>query len=196
MCMVVGQQFPRIELPAVLASGEIVNNFKWWEGAEGQYTILFFYPLDFTFVCPTEIVAFDKAVPSFQERNCRLVGASVDSVFSHHAWRRTPLAEGGIGEVSFPLISDLQNKLSGELGILNPGGVAFRAAYLVDGNGVVRHMVVNDLPLGRNVQEMLRMVDALRYHEEHGEVCPANWRQGEDAIAATRESVGSYLAKH
>lgn len=196
MSLMVGQEFPRIPVPAVLPSGEIVDEFKWWEGAESRYTVIFFYPLDFTFVCPTEIVAFDKAVPAFLEQECRLIGGSVDSVFSHHAWRSTPLAKGGIGEVGFPLISDLQRKLSDELGILNAGGVTYRAAYLLDSQGVIRHMVVNDLPLGRSVSEMLRMVDALRFHEENGEVCPANWHRGDEAIAATQDSVSNYLARH
>lgn len=191
----IGQKFPTTAVNAVMADGTINENFSAPEYGKGGYTVVFFYPLDFTFVCPTEIVAFHKAIKEFEARGCKVVGASVDSHFSHLAWRNTDLAKGGIGEVDFPLLSDLERKISNELGIVAEGGVTYRASYLLDSEGVVRHMVINDLPLGRSVQEMLRMVDALKFHEEHGEVCPANWKEGEEAISPTSESTGDYLAR-
>lgn len=191
----VGQKFPTVKTAAVMENGDINNDFSVTDYGKGGYTVVFFYPADFTFVCPTEIVAMSEAMGEFRARNTKVVGASVDNVFSHAAWRRTPLNEGGIGNISYPLLSDNERKLSNELGIMANGGVTYRASYLIDKDGVVRHMVVNDLPLGRSVQEMLRMVDALEFHEKHGEVCPANWKKGEEAISATRESTGAYLAK-
>jgi len=196
MTFMVGQKFPSVTTAAVMENGDINENFNVTEYGAGSYTVVFFYPLDFTFVCPTEIVAFNKAMSRFEALGCKVVAASVDSQFSHAAWRRTPLNEGGIEEVDFPMVADLKRELSTELGILAEGGVTFRASYLLDKEGTVRHMVINDLPLGRSVDEMLRMVDALDFHEKHGEVCPANWKQGEEAMSATRESTGSYLAKH
>jgi peroxiredoxin (alkyl hydroperoxide reductase subunit C) len=193
MSFMVGHKFPDVKLKAVMGNGEM-KDVSVVEHAKGKMAVVFFYPLDFTFVCPTEIVAFDKAYTEFKKRGVELFGASVDSQFAHHAWRETPLDKGGIGPVQFPLLADLERKLSTELGILT-GGVTFRASYLIDKTGTVRHMVVNDLPLGRSVEEMLRMVDALQFHEEHGEVCPANWRKGEDAIKPTAASTGAYLAK-
>ena len=195
MTFMIGHKFPEITTSCVMGDGSIRDDFTVSGFAKGSPAVVFFYPLDFTFVCPTEIVAFDKAAQEFEKRGVKLMGASVDSKFSHLAWRNTSLNKGGIGEISFPLISDLERKLSTELGILAPGGVTYRASYLIDKNGVVRHMVINDLPLGRSVEEMLRMVDALQFHEQHGEVCPANWRQGEEAIKPTSESTGDYLAK-
>lgn len=191
----IGQKFPTTTVNAVMANGSINEEFSVSNYADGKYSVVFFYPLDFTFVCPTEILAFNKAASEFEKRGCKLIGASVDSHFSHAAWRDTPLAKGGIGPVDFPLISDMERKLSSELGILADGGVTYRAAYLIDGKGVVRHMVINDLPLGRNVEEMLRMVDALEFFEKNGEVCPANWTQGEEGLQTTSESTGAYLAK-
>jgi peroxiredoxin 2/4 len=195
MTFMVGQKFPTVTTQAVMENGDINENFSVAEFGKDAYTVVFFYPLDFTFVCPTEIIAFHKAMDEFKARGCKVVAASVDSQFSHAAWRRTALNEGGIGEVDFPMLSDLERKLSNELGILAEGGVTYRASYLMDKTGTVRHMVINDLPLGRSVSEMLRMVDALQFHEEHGEVCPANWKKGEEAMEATRESTGAYLAK-
>ena len=195
MSFMVGQKFPEVTLSTVMENGTINDDFKLQDYAKGKYAVVFFYPLDFTFVCPTELVAFDKAMEEFKKRDCVVVGASVDSVFSHNAWRNTALKDGGIGAVSYPLVSDIERKLSDQLGIVATGGVTYRASYLIDKEGVVRHMVINDLPLGRNVGEMLRMVDALDFHEKNGEVCPANWSQGDEAISTTQESVGAYLDK-
>ena len=195
MSFMIGHKFPATTVTTVMADGSINDSFSVADHGKGCMTVVFFYPLDFTFVCPTEILAFDKAVKEFEKRGCKIVGASIDSHFSHIAWRNTELKKGGIGPVGFPLISDMERKLSSELGILAPGGVTYRASYLIDKDGVVRHMVINDLPLGRSVEEMLRMVDALAFHEENGEVCPANWHSGDEAIKPTSESTGAYLAK-
>lgn len=195
MTFMVGQKFPSVSTQVVMENGEINDNYNIVEAGAGKYTVVFFYPLDFTFVCPTELVAFNKAMDKFKAKNCNVVAASVDSVFSHAAWRRTPLNEGGIEEVNYPMVSDIERKLSSELGILAEGGVTYRASYLLDSEGTVRHMVINDLPLGRSVEEMIRMVDALDFHEKHGEVCPANWKEGEKAMNANRESTASYLAE-
>jgi len=191
--MMVGDFFPVTTAPAVLADGSIDKNYEFVN--KDGYTVVFFYPLDFTFVCPTELVAFDKAMPEFEARSCKVVGASIDSVHSHAAWRRTALKEGGIGEIGYPLLSDMTRDLSDPLGILNEDGVTYRASYLLDKEGKIRHMVINDLPLGRNVAEMLRMVDALAFYEQHGDVCPANWQKGDEGMKASREETGLYLAK-
>lgn len=153
----------------------------------GKYVILFFYPLDFTFVCPTEIIAFSDRVADFEKLGVQLLGASVDSHFSHLAWRNTPRAEGGIGNVTYPLVADLNKSVSESYGVLLPGGVALRGLFLIDKEGVVRHQVVNDLPLGRSVDEALRMVEALQYFEKNGEVCPANWKEGSRTIKPSPE---------
>lgn len=162
----------------------------------GRCVVLFFYPLDFTFVCPSEIIAFDKKLAAFKERNCEVIAVSVDSHFSHWAWKNTPREKGGIGNVQFPVVADLTKKIAQDYGVLLPSGVALRGLFLIDKNGVVRHAVINDLPLGRNVDEAIRMVDALQHYEKHGEVCPANWRKGEEAMKPSTEGVAKYLAKH
>ena len=161
---------------------------------KGKYVVLFFYPLDFTFVCPTELHAFQAKHEEFKKRNVELLACSVDSHFSHHAWLNTPKFKGGIEGVEYGLISDLGGKIAESYDVLTDEGVAYRGLFLIDKDGIVRHQVVNDLPLGRNVDEALRVVDALQHHEEHGEVCPANWNKGDNAIETTHESVGAYLA--
>ena len=163
---------------------------------KGKYVVLFFYPLDFTFVCPSEILAFNKKVKEFKERNCELVGVSVDSKFTHLAWKNTAIENGGIGNIQYPLVQDLDKEIAKSYGILLNGTVALRGLFLIDPTGKVRHSVINDLPLGRNVDEALRMVDAVQFSDTHGEVCPANWKQGEEAMKPTAEGVASYLAKH
>ena len=162
----------------------------------GKHVILFFYPLDFTFVCPSEIIAFDKAVASFKKKNAEVIGVSVDSHFTHLAWKNTPPAEGGIGKVSYPLVADLNKSISRDYGILHDDSVALRGLFLIDKKGIIRHAVINDLSLGRSVDEALRMLDALQFTEKHGEVCPANWREGDEAMKPTAEGVAEYLAKH
>jgi alkyl hydroperoxide reductase subunit AhpC len=160
----------------------------------GKYVVLFFWPLDFTFVCPTEIVAFSEANAQFAERETQVLGASIDSQFTHLAWQRTPRAEGGLGKVEFPMIADTTHRISESYGVLHEGmGVAFRGLFLIDKQGVVRHMLINDLPLGRSVDEALRVVDALAHFEKHGEVCPANWKPGEKSMQADPEGSKSFF---
>lgn len=162
----------------------------------GKYVLLFFYPLDFTFVCPSEIIAFDKALPEFAKRNVEVLGVSVDSQYSHFAWRQMPRQEGGIGRIGFPLVADLDKNIARSYGVLFNESVALRGLFLIDRGGVVRHAVINDLPLGRNVDEALRMIDALQFFEQHGDVCPANWKQGEAGMKPTADGVAAYLSKN
>lgn len=161
----------------------------------GRYVVLFFYPLDFTFVCPSEIVAFDKALDRFREKNAEVIGVSVDSHFTHLAWKNTPLDHGGIGQIKYPLVADLDKNVSRAYGVLSGESVALRGLFLIDRDGVVRHELVNDLGLGRNVEEALRMLEALQFTEKHGEVCPANWKEGDEAMKPTADGVASYMGK-
>ena len=161
----------------------------------GKYVILFFYPLDFTFVCPSEIIAFDAALDKFQRKNAQVLGASVDSHFTHLAWKNTPRKEGGIGPIRYPLVSDLTKGIAKDFGVLLEGGVALRGLFLIDKEGKVRHALINDLPIGRSVDEALRTLDALQFHEQHGDVCPANWHEGEEAMKPTADGVAQYLAQ-
>jgi len=162
----------------------------------GKYVMLFFYPLDFTFVCPSEILAFNKRLAEFKERNCEVISVSVDSKFTHLAWKNTPVEDGGIGNVQFPMVEDLSKSITRSYGILLKDEVALRGLFLIDPKGVVRHTIINDLPLGRSVVEALRMLDALQFHETHGDVCPANWQEGEEAMKPSKEGVAAYLKKH
>jgi peroxiredoxin (alkyl hydroperoxide reductase subunit C) len=163
---------------------------------KGKYVVLFFYPLDFTFVCPTELIAFDRKLAEFKKRDTEVIAVSVDSAFSHLAWKNTPVNEGGIGNVQYPIVADLNKQITRDFGILFNDSIALRGLFLIDKTGVVRHAVINDLPLGRSIDEALRMVDALQFHEKYGEVCPANWKAGEEGMKATHEGVASYLAKN
>ncbi|ABA57391.1 peroxiredoxin [Nitrosococcus oceani] len=195
MSVLVTQVAPDFSAPAVMADGTIKENFR-LSDARGQYVVLFFYPLDFTFVCPSEILAHNNRLEDFKERGVEVIGVSVDSQYSHYAWRNTPVVDGGIGAIGFPLVADLSHDITRAYGVEHPDGVALRASFLIDKNGVVQHQVVNNLPLGRDVEEMLRVVDALQFTEEHGEVCPAGWRKGEEAIRPDAEGVAEYLSKH
>jgi peroxiredoxin 2/4 len=179
----------------VMADNSFNEEFK-LSDLRGQHTILFFYPLDFTFVCPSEIIAFDKAYDAFKAKNCEVVGVSVDSQFSHWAWKNTPVENGGIGQVRFPLVADLNKQISRDYGVLVNESVALRGLFLIDKDGVVRHSVINDLSLGRSVDEAMRMLDALQFTEKHGEVCPANWKDGDEAMKPTAEGVAEYLGKN
>jgi len=192
----IGKMAPAIKAPAVMPDNSINSEFT-LDALKGKYVVLFFYPLDFTFVCPTEIIQFDRKLAEFRERGAEVVGVSVDSQFTHLAWKNTSVDKGGIGNVQYPLVADLTKKISRDYGVLlEDGGVAFRGTFLIDKEGTVRHAVVNDLGLGRNIDEALRMVDALRHHEQYGEVCPANWKQGDEAMKPTSDGVASYLSKH
>jgi peroxiredoxin (alkyl hydroperoxide reductase subunit C) len=158
--------------------------------------VLFFYPLDFTFVCPTEILAFDEALEEFRRRDAEVVGVSVDSHFTHAAWKRTHVDDGGIGAIRYPLVSDLNKEIARSYDVLLDDGVALRGLFLIDKEGVVRHALINDLPLGRNVNEALRVLDALRFHELRGDVCPANWNEGDEGIEESQDGIVDYLSKY
>ena len=193
MCLVT-KQAPMFEAEAVMPNNSFETVFL--SSYRGKYVLLFFYPLDFTFVCPSEILAFNRQLDAFTAKNCELLGVSVDSIYTHLAWKNTPVNLGGISTIQFPLISDISKSISADYGVLLEGGVSLRGLFLIDKEGVVRHQLINDLPLGRNVDEALRVIDALQFHETHGEVCPANWRPGDDAMKPTPEGVADYLAKH
>lgn len=195
MSTLVTRQAPDFTATAVMPDNSMKEDFS-LSDFRGKYVILFFYPLDFTFVCPSEIIAFDKKLDEFKKRDCEVIGVSIDSQFTHWAWKNTPVDQGGIGNIQYPLVADLDKKISRQYGVLLDMGVALRGTFLIDKEGIVRHAVVNDLPLGRSIDEALRMVDALIFHEEHGDVCPANWKQGEEAMKPTAEGVAEYLAKH
>ena len=195
MSILVGRQAPDFTTAAVLANGEINNSFNLHKEISGKYGILFFYPLDFTFVCPSELIAVDKRTDEFAKRNTLIMGISIDSQFTHSAWRNTPVANGGIGPVNYPLLADVNHSICQAYGVEHPTAhVALRGAFLIDKTGVVRSQIVNDLPLGRNVDELLRLVDALEFHDKHGEVCPAGWTKGKTAIKPTAEGIATYLA--
>ena len=195
--VLVTRQAPDFTSSAVLGNGEIVNNFNFKKHVNGKAAVLFFYPLDFTFVCPSELIAFDHRYEEFKKRGVEVVGVSIDSEFTHNAWRNTPTENGGIGAVKYALAADVKHEIAKAYGIEHPeAGVALRASFLIDKNGVVRHQVVNDLPLGRNIDEMLRMVDALQFHEEHGEVCPAQWEKGKEGMKDSPEGVAKYLKQN
>ena len=196
MCLttLVTQQAPDFTAEAVLSDSSFGSITL--SALKGKFVILLFYPLDFTFVCPSEILAFNKKIAEFKARNCEVIGVSVDSKFTHLAWKNTAIENGGIGNIQFPLVQDLDKEIAKSYGILFNGSVALRGLFLVDPTGKVRHCIINDLPLGRNVEEALRMVDAVQFSDTHGEVCPANWKQGEEAMKPTAEGVASYLAKH
>lgn len=196
MSVLVGRQAPDFETAAVLGDGTITENFK-LSDSNGKMRVLFFWPLDFTFVCPSEIIAHDNRLAQFKELGVEVIGASIDSQFSHYAWRKTSPDNGGIGEVGFPIVADVKHEIVQAYGVEHPeAGVAMRASFLIDANGVVQHQTVNNLPLGRNVDEMLRMVKALQHHEKHGEVCPAGWDEGKEGMKDTAEGVAKYLGTH
>ena len=195
MGVLVGREAPDFTAAAVLGNSEIVDKYNFRDATKGKYAVVFFYPLDFTFVCPSELIAFDHRLEEFKKRNVEVIGVSIDSHFTHNAWRNTPVNKGGIGPVRYTLVADMNHAICKAYDVETPdGNVAFRGSFLIDKNGIVRHQVVNDLPLGRNVDEMLRMIDALQFTEEHGEVCPAGWKQGDKGMTATPGGVADYLA--
>ncbi len=194
--MLVTKQAPDFTATTVLADGSIVDDFKLSENYGEKGTVLFFYPLDFTFVCPSEIIAFSHKVEEFKERGINVIGVSVDSQFSHFAWRETAVENGGIGHVNMPLVADLTKEISKAYDVLLDDGIALRGSFLIDADGTIRHAVINDLPLGRNIDEMIRMVDTMLFTNEFGEVCPAGWVKGDEGMKATTEGVAEYLAKH
>lgn len=196
MSTLVGTKAPTFSAPAVMGDNTIDAEFS-LENFKGKYVALFFYPLDFTFVCPTEIIEFNRKLVQFKERGAEVIGVSVDSQFTHLAWKNTPVKQGGIGNIQYPLVADLTKQISRDYGVLlEDGGVALRGTFLIDREGVVKHAMVNDLGLGRNIDETLRTLDALRHLEAHGEVCPANWNRGDEAMKPTGDGVADYLTKH
>lgn len=198
MSVLVAKQAPDFTAKAVMPNNTIDEEFSLskylgWNGKNGKYAMLFFYPLDFTFVCPSEIIAFDNRIKEFKLRKTEVIAVSVDSHFTHLAWKNTPVDKGGIGQVQFPMVADLSKNIARDYDVLLGGEVALRGTFLIDGKGIVRHQVVNDLPLGRNVDEALRMIDALQFFEENGEVCPAGWNRGDTGMKATPDGVAKYL---
>lgn len=193
MSSLVGKQAPDFTAAAVLSDGQIVDNFKLSEALEDKYGLVFFYPLDFTFVCPSELIALDHRMKQFHALNVEVVAVSIDSQFTHNAWRNTSIDQGGIGKVAYTLVADVKHEICQAYGVEHDAGVALRGAFLIDKQGVVRSQIVNDLPLGRSIEEIIRLFDALQYHEAHGEVCPAGWQKGDKGMIATTEGVASYL---
>lgn len=195
MAVLVGKKAPDFTATAVLGNNEI-KDITFSEVTKGKYAVVFFYPLDFTFVCPSELIAFDRRLEEFKKRNVEVLGVSIDSQFSHLAWKNTPVAQGGIGPVGYTLVADIKHEICRAYDVEAEGGVALRGSFLIDRNGVVQHQVVNNLPLGRDIDEMLRVVDALQFTEEHGEVCPAGWNKGKAGMKASTEGVAAYLSEH
>jgi peroxiredoxin (alkyl hydroperoxide reductase subunit C) len=196
MSVLVGKDAPDFTATAVMPDNSINDSFNLKEYLNGAKGVLFFWPLDFTFVCPSEIIAFDRRLQEFKDMGAKVIGVSIDSHFSHHAWKKTAIEHGGIGDVQFPMVADLTKSISRDYDVLVNDAVALRGTFLIDGDFKVRHQVVNDLPLGRNIDEALRMVDALNFHEEHGEVCPAGWQKGKSGMKPNAEGVASYLKEN
>ncbi len=194
MGVLVGKPAPDFKVSAVLGNGEIVNDFHLAARIKGKYALVFFYPLDFTFVCPSELIALDNRFDQFHERKVEVIGVSIDSQFTHNAWRNTPIDKGGIGPVKYILAADINHSIAKAYDVESEGGVAFRGAFIIDKKGVVRSQIINDLQLGRNMDELIRLFDALAFHEEHGEVCPAGWNKGDAGMKATTAGVANYLA--
>jgi peroxiredoxin (alkyl hydroperoxide reductase subunit C) len=195
MSVLVTKAAPDFKATAVMPDNSFNADFK-LSDYRGKYVVLYFYPLDFTFVCPSEIIAFDHRLEEFHGRNTEVIGVSIDSHFSHLAWKNTPINKGGIGQVRYPLVADISKEITRDYDLYFGPGIALRGSFLIDKEGIVRHQVVNDLPLGRNIDEMLRMIDALQFTEVHGEVCPAGWSKGKAGMKGSTEGVADYLANH
>jgi peroxiredoxin (alkyl hydroperoxide reductase subunit C) len=196
MGVLVGKSAPDFDVAAVLGSGEIVDSYKRSEAMAGKYGIVFFYPLDFTFVCPSELIALDHRMDKFRELGVEVVAVSIDSQFTHNAWRNTSINDGGIGAVTYTMAADINHDICRAYDVESAGGVAFRGAFLIDAAGLVRAQLVNDLPLGRNIDELIRLVEALQFTDEHGEVCPAGWKKGDKGMNASPDGVAAYLSEN
>ena len=197
MSVLVTQKAPDFTVPAVLGSGEIVDTFNLHEHLKGKYGVVFFYPLNFTFVCPSELIALNHRMKAFAERGVEVITVSIDSHFSHNAYRNTPVSEGGIGPVQYTMAADVTHSICKAYGVEHPdAGVALRGAFVIDNNGIVRSQIINDLPIGRNVDELLRIIDAVQFFEANGEVCPAGWQKGDTGMNASPEGVANYLKAH
>jgi len=197
MSVLVGRKSPDFTVAAVLGNGEIVDKFNLHDHLKGKYGVVFFYPLNFTFVCPSELIALDHRINEFKSRNVEIISVSIDSAFSSYAYRNTAVKDGGIGPVRYTMAADMTHSICQSYGVEHPmAGVAFRAAFIIDTNGMVRSQIVNDLPIGRNIDEILRIIDAVQFYEEHGEVCPAGWKKGDAGMKASPQGVAAYLAEH
>ncbi len=194
MSVLVGKKAPDFTVAAVLGDGTIVDEFSFSETTKGKYALVFFYPLDFTFVCPSELIALDHRMDAFKALGVEVIAVSIDSQFTHNAWRKTAINDGGIGEVKYTMAADISHDICKAYDVESDAGVAFRGAFIIDKNGDVRSQIVNDLPLGRNMDELIRIFEALQFHEEHGEVCPAGWTKGDKGMDATPAGVAKYLA--
>jgi peroxiredoxin 2/4 len=194
MAVLVGKAAPDFTAVAVMGNNEMNESFNLASYIKGKEAVIFFYPLDFTFVCPSELIAFDHRLADFKSRGVEVIGVSIDSQFTHLAWKNTPVNNGGIGQVGYPLVADIKHEICQAYDVEAADGVAYRGSFLINKAGVVVHQVVNDLPLGRDIDEMLRMVDALQFFEQHGEVCPAGWRKGKAGMDASTAGVAKYLA--
>ncbi|MBV1877142.1 MAG: peroxiredoxin [Pseudomonadales bacterium] len=193
----INKEAPNFVAAAVLRDGSIKEDFCLHEEIKDRFAVLFFYPLDFTFVCPSELIAFSHRAETFAKRDTVLISVSIDSEFTHLAWRNTPVEKGGVGPINYPMVADPSHRIVNDYGVQAASGdVALRATFLIDQKGLIRHQSINDLPLGRNVDEYIRLVDALQFHQSHGEVCPAGWQSGEAGMTANPEGVASYLAQH
>lgn len=195
MSVLVNRAAPDFTAPAVLADGTLVDDFS-LAALRGKHVVVFFWPLDFTFVCPSEIIAHNNRMDKFRALGVEVIGVSIDSQYTHYAWRNTPVEKGGIGPVDFVMVADVKHEITRAYGIEHDDGVALRASFLIDRDGIVQHQVVNNLPLGREVDEMVRLVEALQFTEEHGEVCPAGWRKGQKGMKADADGVAAYLAEN
>lgn len=197
MSVLVGRPAPEFTASAVLADGKIVDDFNLSDQLKGKYGLIFFYPLDFTFVCPSELIALDKRIEEFKQRNVEVIAVSIDSQFTHNAWRNTSINDGGIGPVKYTMVADVNHAICQAYGVEHPeAGVAFRGTFVIDKEGMVRSQIINDLPIGREVDEFLRLVDAVQFHEQHGEVCPAGWKKGDKGMTATPTGVADYLSNN
>lgn len=195
MTTLVGRKAPDFTAATVLANGTINDHFNLHKEIENQYAVIFFYPLDFTFVCPSELIALNNRIDEFKSRNTVVLGVSIDSQYTHNAWRNTPVENGGIGELQYSLVADVNHHICQAYGVEHPTAhVALRGAFVIDKKGVVRSQIVNDLPLGRNIDELIRLIDALEFHEKHGQVCPANWTKGKTGIKPTTEGIADFLS--
>lgn len=196
MSVLVGKPAPDFTVPAVLGDGTIVDEFTLSDAIKGKPAIVFFYPLDFTFVCPSELIALDNRMGALRDRGVEVISVSIDSHFTHNAWRNTPIDRGGVGPVQYTMAADLNHDIVKAYDVASEGGMALRGTFLIDKEGMVRSQIINDLPLGRNIDELVRLVDALQFHEEHGEVCPAGWNKGDKGMHASPEGVAKYLSEH
>jgi peroxiredoxin (alkyl hydroperoxide reductase subunit C) len=197
MSVLVGRKAPDFTVAAVMGDGSIVDKFNLHEQLKGKYGLIFFYPLDFTFVCPSELIALDHRMEVFNSLNVEVIAVSIDSHFTHNAYRNTAVKDGGIGPVTYTMAADMNHSICQSYGVEHPvAGIAFRAAFIIDTNGMVRSQIVNDLPIGRNIDEIIRTIEAVQFIEEHGEVCPAGWKKGDAGMTASPQGVAAYLAEH